>query len=485
MCRQRLTLTFLFGIAILATRSFVTADIPAHCLHDDVLGVWDFFLQPTAEAFGGECWSEDVLPSERFQVSLKSPNVAVARDGAIGTWTMVYDQGFEVNVAGRSFFLFSQYHVGKDGNVSSFCHASSQGWYHSQRPNPRRTLEDWGCFKASLIEADNTATRFYMLPQPPSSKFSSKSTLESLRTLGVTWSYGAQLDGSSFQDLRKMAGSNVAFSVKRKASSDYSETDNSRKMDSSPSPNYSGLPASFSWTDVGHSVVPMRDQLNCGSCYSFATTDMIAARLRIAAVKKSSGAHAIVDQEISVLSPQHVVSCAKYSQGCDGGFPFLVSKYAFDHGIVSDYCFPYQSGVQGGQNVSVACDFICDDPRALNFVSGYEYVGGYYGNCTEESMMRELVSNGPIAVGFEVYDDFMTYTGGVYKHEASTDWTTTGFVPTNHAVLIVGYGEENGEKYWLVKNSWGRHFGLTGYFKILRGVDECGIESMAVAAYVA
>mmetsp|Transcript_48387 Transcript_48387/g.125488 ORF Transcript_48387/g.125488 Transcript_48387/m.125488 type:complete len:147 (+) Transcript_48387:1345-1785(+) len=77
-------------------------------------------------------------------------------------------------------------------------------------------------------------------------------------------------------------------------------------------------------------------------------------------------------------------------------------------------------------------------------------------------MMRELVSNGPIAVGFEVYDDFMTYTGGVYKHEASTDWTTTGFVPTNHAVLIVGYGEENGEKYWLVKNSWGRHFGLTG-----------------------
>mmetsp|Transcript_48381 Transcript_48381/g.125466 ORF Transcript_48381/g.125466 Transcript_48381/m.125466 type:complete len:99 (+) Transcript_48381:182-478(+) len=77
-----------------------------------------FFLQPTAEAFGGECWSEDVLPSERFQVSLKSPNVAVARDGAIGTWTMVYDQGFEVNVAGRSFFLFSQYHVGKGQSIS-------------------------------------------------------------------------------------------------------------------------------------------------------------------------------------------------------------------------------------------------------------------------------------------------------------------------------------------------------------------------------
>ena len=62
------------------------------------------------------------------------------------------------------------------------------------------------------------------------------------------------------------------------------------------------------------------------------------------------------------------------------------------------------------------------------------------------------------------------------------------FEPTGHAVLIVGYGVDDGPsgpvKYWRVKNSWGRHFGETGYFRVRRGTDEIAIESMAVAADV-
>ncbi|XP_003366683.1 dipeptidyl-peptidase 1, partial [Trichinella spiralis] len=58
------------------------------------------------------------------------------------------------------------------------------------------------------------------------------------------------------------------------------------------------------------------------------------------------------------------------------------------------------------------------------------------------------------------------------------------FVEVNHAVIIVGYGtdEMTKEKYWIVKNSWGRKFGEDGYFRIRRGTNECGIESLAFQA---
>ena len=51
-----------------------------------------------------------------------------------------------------------------------------------------------------------------------------------------------------------------------------------------------------------------------------------------------------------------------------------------------------------------------------HYTSAYSYVGGYYGGCSEEAMMKALVENGPLSVSFEVYDDFMMYKAGVYHH---------------------------------------------------------------------
>ena len=88
-----------------------------------------------------------------------------------------------------------------------------------------------------------------------------------------------------------------------------------------------------------------------------------------------------------------------------------------------------------------------------------------------------------MAVAFEVYDDFFNYKGGIYQHTGLRDQVNP-FQLTNHAVTLVGYGEDNGVKFWTVKNSWGETWGESGYFRIRRGVDECAIESIAVESFI-
>ena len=91
--------------------------------------------------------------------------------------------------------------------------------------------------------------------------------------------------------------------------------------------------------------------------------------------------------------------------------------------------------------------------------------------------MEEISTNGPVTAAFTVYEDFVSYSTGVYQH-------TTGKQLGGHAIEIVGYGEENGTKYWKIKNSWNPTWGDKGFFKILRGSNECGIENQISAGSV-
>lgn len=175
-----------------------------------------------------------------------------------------------------------------------------------------------------------------------------------------------------------------------------------------------------------------------------------------------------------ILSPQEVVSCSQYAQGCEGGFPYLTAgKHAQDFGVLEEACFPYAG--------AAAPCAPRDCPRV--YAAAYGYVGGYYGACNEALMRLELVRHGPMAVAFEVHDDFLHYRGGVYHHTGLRD-PFNPFELTNHAVLLVGYGTDaaSGQDFWIVKNSWGVGWGEGGYFRIRRGTDECAIESIAVAA---
>jgi cathepsin B len=89
-------------------------------------------------------------------------------------------------------------------------------------------------------------------------------------------------------------------------------------------------------------------------------------------------------------------------------------------------------------------------------------------------LKHEIFQNGPIESSFNVYADFLTYKSGVYQH-------VSGDILGGHAIRVLGWGVEDGIPYWLCANSWNTHWGDHGFFKILRGQNECGIEDSASA----
>ena len=85
-------------------------------------------------------------------------------------------------------------------------------------------------------------------------------------------------------------------------------------------------------------------------------------------------------------------------------------------------------------------------------------------------MMQEIYQRGPIACGVAVPAALENYTGGIFIDKTND----TDLV---HDISVIGYGVENGTKYWTVRNSWGTHFGEQGFFRVIRGVNNIGIES--------
>jgi cathepsin C len=118
-------------------------------------------------------------------------------------------------------------------------------------------------------------------------------------------------------------------------------------------------------------------------------------------------------------------------------------------------------------------------------VTDYYFLGGSYGKCNEYHIMKELYERGPVVISFEPDYTFMMYKGGVYN-SVKKSWIDKGvsskpeWQKVDHSVTAVGWGydEEKKVKYWLLQNSWGEHWGENGYFKMLRGKDHLGIESI-------
>merc|ERR1719502_159996 len=227
------------------------------------------------------------------------------------------------------------------------------------------------------------------------------------------------------------------------------------------------LPDSLDWRDVeGRSFLePVMDQGDCGSCYVVSTMRMLSSRNKIR----------LSEPDALPFSISFPLYCSEYNQGCDGGYAFLPSKWSEDVGLIPATCARYTSA--GKCEITCSEEEMGEKLRATN----HHYVGGYYGGATASEIMKEL-QNGPVVVSLEPKSDLMYYQGGIY--ESTPDEVHQEWERVDHAVLLVGYGGESGRKYWILQNSWGPEWGESGYFRMARGINDSGVESIAVAADV-
>jgi len=209
------------------------------------------------------------------------------------------------------------------------------------------------------------------------------------------------------------------------------------------------VPDSWDWSKHG-GVSPVKDQGNCGSCWTFSTVGCLES------------AHLIGFGRLETYAEQQLVDCAGDFDnfGCDGGLPSHAFEYVhFNGGITTEAAYPYK-GV---------------DQTCTVDSSTYKLSVGHAMNITEgdEVELKAAVFKQPVSVAFDCEDDFMNYSSGVYS---STN-CKNGPADVNHAVLAVGYGtdETTGMDFWYVKNSWSTTWGDKGFFKIERGVNMCGI----------
>jgi len=218
----------------------------------------------------------------------------------------------------------------------------------------------------------------------------------------------------------------------------------------------------------------------CGSCWAHGTMSSLADRIKIARTKAGDGGPDIN------LAIQQILNCGQTAGTCEGGNPTAAYAYVKrlsdeGKGIPFDTCLQYQA-------MDGTCAFSPDSfPAPSGTCMTCSTFGvpcaaiDYYPNATvtehgtvsgEQEMMNEIMTRGPIGCGVNAVP-LLNYTGGVFLH---SEQPLLNFV--DHEVAVVGWGvDENGVKYWDMRNSWGEYWGEMGWARVERGQDTLKLES--------
>ncbi|KAH7647387.1 preprocathepsin c precursor [Cryptosporidium bovis] len=459
----------------------------------------------------------------------------------VGRWTMVYDEGFEVTTNDMIIFGFMKYnllrdedcnaHDGDNENSSgeTLCYETDPttfqiGWYYMGSSNKRgciNGIKEESLYGNNIIDLVRNRVEIPIRRAVENSiknlsnslhDFANKHNSNNLKNwrarsnfsvTDIAFShhpfYMNYVDSRKIHFTRMAATERSAFievasnSYRENGSYSFNISDSIFACNINRIESNDDLPKSFSvgdpFTSDDFNEYPY-NQGNCGSCYAVSSVYILAKRTEIMLNKLTNGKSKF--EQVN-LSSQSVLSCSPFNQGCEGGYPFLVGKQAEEVGIPIDSCMTYYADSNQECNFNPFISANTDDRLYCGkdermYAENYGYVGGCYECSDEKKMMREIYDYGPIAVALHIGTSLLVYENGIYDsvpddHKKYCDIPNkqlNGWEYTNHAISIVGWGEENGIPYWIIRNSWGSNWGNRGYAKIRRGKNIGGIENQAV-----
>lgn len=252
-------------------------------------------------------------------------------------------------------------------------------------------------------------------------------------------------------------------------------------------------PDAFDWRTEG-AVTPVKDQSSCGSCWAESAVGNIESLWYLA--NKGSMSAPVP------LSTEQVIECDAHDDACYGGYPKGAFEYVVEHGGLAtkadyEYDCDGKTICLANQTFNKTCgDGMCDDPPLTQYCDATcsdkthkiaAKIASWTALPTDEKQIAAyLAAHGPVSVAIDasggglgiLFPWLQFYKKGVAKPKRCSTKVV------DHAVLLVGYGTDNGTPYWTIKNSWGEKFGENGYFRMLRGQGTCAVNSMATSAVI-